>query len=149
MKKLVIASIIAAASFMAHAVEVGVTASRDYAGADRNSAGLTIGHTYSFANVTAGAERTSVGSVTQNRYSIVAGRDLVKAGPVTISANAGVAYLDNRGAVDGYAAVVGVRATVPVTQTVSATAGISKQYGQSRVSAYDGNRVTVGLLYKF
>ena len=44
---------------------------------------------------------------------------------------------------------VGVGASMPVTKQVSVTVDFARQYGQERVQAFDGNRTTVGLKYKF
>lgn len=148
MKKLAIASLLAVAAASASAVEVGVTAARDYAGSDRNAAGFTVGHPVGPVTLTAGFDRTSTG-VAQNRWSLVAGYDVTKVGPVTLSVKGGAAYLDNASGVDGYAWVVGAGVSVPVVKNVAATLDLTRQYGQDRVSAFDGNRVTVGLKYSF
>lgn len=150
MKKIAIASIFALAATAASALEVGVTGTRDYSGADnRNGVGVTLGHNYGKVSATAGFERLASGVNDQDRFSLVAGYDLVKLGPVTVTPKAGVAYLDNQFGQDGYAMTVGVGASVPVAKRVSLTADIARQYGQARVSQFDGNRVTVGLKYKF
>ena len=58
MKKFAIASLIALAATAASALEVGVTATRDYSGEpNRNGAGLTVGQKYGAVGVTAGFER--------------------------------------------------------------------------------------------
>ena len=150
MKKIAIASIIALAATAASALEVGVTGTRDYSGAEnRNGAGVTIGQSYGKVGVTAGFERFTKGDNDQDRYSVVAGYDVAKVGPVTVTPKVGVAYLNNQVGENGYAMTVGVGASVPVTKQVSLTADVARQYGQDRVQAFDGNRVTVGLKYKF
>lgn len=149
MKKITIAAAIALAATAASALELGVTQTRDYAGDNRNGAGLTVGTNVGVVGVTAGFERFTAGANDQDRYSITAGRDVAKLGPVTVSAKAGVAYLNNQTGANGYALTVGAGASVPVTKTVSATLDVAHQYGQDRVAQYDGNRVTVGLKYKF
>ena len=150
MKKIAIASIIALAATAASALEVGVVGTRDYSGAEnRNSTGVTLGQSYGKVGVTAGFERFTRGANDQDRYSLVAGYDVAKVGSVTVTPKVGVAYLDNQTGQDGYAMTVGVGASVPVTKTVSLTADVARQYGQDRVQAFDGNRVTVGVKYKF
>lgn len=149
MKKLAIASLIALAATSASALEVGVQATRDYAGNDRNGGGVTLGHNYGALGVTAGIERTTKGDNDQNRYSLVAGYDVATLGPVTVTPKVGVAYLNNQVGENGYAMTVGVGASVPVTKTISLTADVARQYGQDRVQSFDGNRVTVGVKYKF
>lgn len=146
MKKLTIATLIALSATVASAAEFGVTSSR---ADDRNSFGVTVGQQFGAIGVTAGAERTSVGSNDQNRFSLIGAYDVVKLGPVTVSAKAGGAYLDNQTGTDGYAAVVGAGFSVPVTKTVTAGVDFTRQYGQDRVSQFDGNRVTAGLKFKF
>lgn len=149
MKKFAIASLIALAATAASALEVGVTATRDYAGDNRNGAGLTVGQKFGAVGVTAGFERFTKGTNDQDRYSLVAGYDVAKVGPVTVTPKVGVAFLNNQVGQDGYAATVGVGASVPVTKQVSLGVDVARQYGQKRVEAFDGNRVTVGLNYKF
>lgn len=148
MKKLAIASLLSLAAASASAVELGVVGARDYAGTDRNFAGVTVSHPVGPVVLTAGVDRTTTGDA-QTRWSLVAGYNVTKVGPVTMSVKAGAAYLDNTTAVDGYALVVGASASVPVMKDVSATLDLTHQYGQDRVQAFDGNRVTVGLKYSF
>ena len=150
MKKIAIASILALAATAASALEVGVTATRDYSGADnRNAGGVTIGQSYGKVGVTAGFERFTRGANDQDRYSLVAGYDVAKVGPVVVTPKVGAAYLNNQTGADGYAMTVGVGARVPVTKQVSVGLDVARQYGQDRVSAFDGNRVTAGVTYKF
>ena len=150
MKKIAIASLIALAATAASALEVGVTTTRDYSGAEnRNGAGVTVGEQFGKVGVTAGFERFTKGTNDQDRYSLVAGYDVAKLGPVTVTPKVGVAYLNNQVGQDGYAMTVGVGASMPVTKQVSLGLDVARQYGQDRVQAFDGNRVTVGLKYKF
>lgn len=150
MKKFAIASLIAMAAVTASAMEVGVTATRDYSGEpNRNGAGITLGQKYGAVGVTAGFERFTKGSNDQDRYSLVAGYDVARLGAVTVTPKVGVAYLNNQVGQDGYAATVGVGASVPVTKQVSLGLDVARQYGQERVKTSDGNTVTVGLSYKF
>jgi outer membrane autotransporter protein len=44
---------------------------------------------------------------------------------------------------------VGVGASVPVTKQISLTADYARQYGQDRVNQFNGDRVNVGVRYKF
>ena len=149
MKKFAIASLIATAAIAASAMEVGVTTTRDYGTADRTGAGITVGQKFGAVGVTAGFERFTKGTNDQDRYSLVAGYDVAKVGPVTVTPKVGVAYLNNQTGQDGYAMTVGVGASVPVTKQISLGVDVARQYGQERVQAFDGNRVTVGLNYKF
>ncbi len=149
MKKIALATVLALAATMASAVEVGVTATRDYSGDNRNFGGVTIGQKYGAVGVTAGFERSAVGSNDQDRYSLVAGYDLAKVGQITVTPRLGVAFLDNQTSANGYAMTVGVGASVPVTKKVSVGLAVDRQYGQDRVNQFDGNRVTASVKYGF
>ena len=149
MKKFAIATLIALAATAASALEVGVTAARDYAGDNRNSAGVTVGEKFGAVSVTAGFDRATSGTNDQDRYSLVAGVDVAKMGPVSVAVKAGAAYLNNQTGQDGYAALVGVGATLPVSKKVALTLDATRQCGQDRVSSFDGNRVTAGIKYTF
>jgi len=148
MKKLIAMALILAAG-AASAFEVGVTGTRDYSGTDRNGGGITIGEKVGSIGVTAGFERFTSGSNDQDRYSVVAGYDVAKFGPVTVTPKVGVAYLNNQTGSDGYALTVGVGASVPVAQKISLGLDYARQYGQDRVNSFDGNRVTVSARYAF
>ena len=137
------------ASLGASALEVGVTGTRDYSGTDRNGMGITIGQKTGAVGVTAGFERFTEGPNDQDRYSLVVGYDVAKLGAVTITPKVGVAYLNNQITADGYAMTVGVGASVPVTKQVSVGLDFARQYGQDRVSQFDGNRLTAAVKYSF
>lgn len=149
MKKFAIATAIALAATAASALELGVTATRDYAGADRNFGGVTLGQKYGAVTVTAGVETSQAAANNQDRYSVVAGVDVARLGPVTVAVKAGGAYVNNLVGADGYAALVGVGASVPVTKNVAFTLDATRQYGQDRIQQSDGGRVTAGLKYRF
>ena len=150
MKKILIATVIALTATMASALEVGVTTTRDYSGADnRNGAGVTVGHKFGAVGVTAGFERMTAGTNDQDRYSVTAGYDVAKVGTATVAVKTGVAYLNNQTGQDGYAMTVGAGITVPVTKQVSVGLDLTRQYGQDRVNQFDGNRVTAGVKYRF
>jgi outer membrane autotransporter protein len=44
---------------------------------------------------------------------------------------------------------IGAGVSVPVTKQVSIGLDVARQYGQDRVSQFDGNRVTAGVNYRF
>jgi hypothetical protein len=148
MKKLIIASLMAAAIGTASAYEIGVTAGRDGT-AGVNTAGVTVGQRWDKVTATLGYERVNYIDNEQNRWSLTGGYDVVKLGQLTVSALAGVSYLDNRVGENGYALRAGVGASYPVTKNVALTAAAFRQFGQDRVSMYDGNNVQVGLKYSF
>jgi predicted porin len=179
MKKIAIASLIALLATSASALEIGLTAGSNYAksngsdcgfvvgpstctqGTDRTEYGITVGEKFGKVGVTAGFARSNGGSSftrptdgaykdqVQDRYSLTAGYDVAKVGPVTITPTLGVAYLNNARDTDGYVMTVGVGASIPVTKQVSLTANYARQYGQDRVNQFDGNRVNVGVAFKF
>ena len=130
-------------------------------GTDRTEYGITVGEKFGKVGITAGFARSNGGTpITiptdgayknqqQDRYSLVAGYDVAKVGPVTVTPKLGVAYLNNARDTDGYAMTVGVGASLPVTKKISLTADYARQYGQDKVNQFNGNRVTVGTIYKF
>ena len=149
MKKILIAFVMAITAVAASATEVGVTVNRDFAGDNRNGAGITIGQKYANGvSVTGAFERTEVGEY-QNRYSVTSGYALAKLGLVTVGPRLGVAYLDNASSSNGYALLVGVGAELPLTNAVSVTAEFGRQVGQDRIQQFDGNRFTTGVKYSF
>lgn len=150
MKKLAIATVIALAASAASALELGVSTSRDYSGAEnRNGAGLSLTQRFGAVGVAAGFDRFTKGENDQDRYSVVAGYDVAKFGPVTVTPKLGVAYLNNQVGDNGYAMTVGAGVSTPLTKTVSVGLDVARQYGQDRVKSSDGNTVKVGLSYKF
>jgi hypothetical protein len=146
MKKLTIATLIALSATVASAAEFGVTTSRAQ---DRNDFGVTLGQQFGPVGVTAGFSRTAEGANDQNRFSLTGSYDVVKLGPVQVAALAGGAYLNNQTGSDGFAAVVGAGLSVPVAKNVKAGVEFTRQYGQDRVSQFDGNRVTAGVKFAF
>jgi hypothetical protein len=134
----------------ASAVEIGVNGTRDYSGtSDRTGYGVTLGDKFGSIGLEVGYDRFTQSTNDQNRYSLVASYDVTKIGPVTIAVKGGVAYLDNQTVANGYAVTAGVGASVPVVKNLAATVDYRRQEGQSRVNAFDGNQVAVGLKYSF
>ena len=148
MKKIAIASILALSAVAASAVEVGVTNTRDDAGA-RNATGLTVSNSYGQLGVTAGFERFTKGANDQDRYSLTAGYNVATISTVTITPKIGAAYLNNQTGANGYAMTVGVGASMPITKQISVGVDYARQYGQDRVQSFDGDRVTAGVTVKF
>ena len=149
MKKFAIATMIVLATSAASALEVGVTTARDYAGTNRNATGVTVGEKFGAVTLTAGFDRATQGANDQDRFSLVAGYNVAKLGPVSVAVKGGAAYLNNQTGQDGYAAVVGVGAALPINKNVALTVDAARQYGQDRVNSFDGNRVTAGVKYSF
>jgi opacity protein-like surface antigen len=151
MKKLAIASVLAVAALSANAVEVGVTAQRDYSQTpDRNGFGITVGQKFDKISVTGGFERYTQNTNDTNRWSLVGGYDVAKFGDVTITPKIGVAYLDPTTTQNGWQGSVGVGASYAVTKTVSLTADYRYQSAfQSRVNNFDGNVISAGVKVGF
>jgi len=149
MKKILLATLLAATFGAASAVEVGVNTSRNYAGNDNTGFGLTVGQRIGGkTTVTAGFDRVTSGA-DQDRFSLIGGYDVAKFGKAIVTANAGAGYLNNEVAANGYVALVGVGVSYPLTAKVSATVDLRHQVGQARVSQFNGNTVTAGLKYSF
>ena len=84
-----------------------------------------------------------------NRYAVGKDITLTTIGPVSLAATGAVVYQDSARGENGYGFTVGAKATYPITKTVSVVAAAERFTGQSRISAYEGNVVTVGLNVKF
>ncbi len=151
MKKLLIATAITATlmTTSVSALELGVTASRDYAGDNHTGYGITIGEKFGAVGVTGGFQRFTEGVSDQDIWSLTGSYDVVNVGPAVVSAKVGGVYLDNQVGSNGYAMTAGAGVDVPVTDTVTFGVDAVRQYGQDRVDQYDGNRVTAALKYKF
>ena len=99
--------------------------------------------------ITAGVSRFTREANDQTRWSLVADKQLFAAGPVGVAGRAGVAYLDNKTGNDGLAATLGVGVSMPVTKQLSVGVSVDHQYGQNRVSQFNGNIVTAGVKVGF
>ena len=148
MKKIVLASLLALATLSASALEIGLTASEDYANKDRTGGGITLTEHKGPMSITAGFDRY-VKNTTLNKWSLVGGYDVTKVGTATVTAKAGAVYLDQHAGKDGYAALVGAGISIPVTKQVAATVDYRYQAGQSRVNNLNGSSVLVGVKYAF
>jgi opacity protein-like surface antigen len=135
----------------AQAIEVGVTANRDYSQSpDRNGWGITVGQKTGKIGLTGGFERYTQGTNDTNRYSLVAGYDVATFGDLTITPKVGVAYVDPTTTASGWQASVGVGASYALTKNLAATVDYRYQSAiQSRVNNFDGNTVSAGLKYSF
>jgi opacity protein-like surface antigen len=150
MKKFAIATLMAIAAITASAVEVGVTAvNATTPNPNRYGYGVTVGENFGAYNVTAGVSRFIRETNDQTRVTLVGSRDLYKVGPVSLSGRVGLAYLNNQTGEDGTALTVGVGAAVPVAKNVTAGLSVDRQYGQNRVSSFDGNVITAGVKVGF
>ena len=149
MKKIAIATIIALAAGAASALELGVTAARDYAGNNQNGFGISVGDKAGKLGGALGFQRFDRGTNDYDRYSLTGSYDVANIGPATVAVTAGGAYLQPKVGQTGYAMTVGAGVSVPVTKAVSFGVDFARQYGQDRVSQFDGNMVTAGLKVSF
>ena len=149
MKKIAIATIIALAAGAASALELGVTAARDYAGANQNGFGITVGDKAGKLGGAVGFQRFDRGTNDYDRYTLVGSYDVANLGPATVAVKGGAAYMDPKTGSNGFAAVIGAGVSVPLNKTFSVGLDVTRQYGQDRVSQFDGNMVTAGLKMSF
>jgi outer membrane autotransporter protein len=149
MKKIAIATIIALAAGAASALELGVTGARDYSGVNTNGYGITVGDKAGRLGGAVGFQRFDRTGNTQDRYTLMGSYDVTKVGPATIAVKGGAAYLDNQVGQNGAALVIGAGVSVPLNKTFSVGLDVTRQYGQDRVSQFDGNMVTAGVKMSF
>ena len=150
MKKLVLLATLMAAFGVASAVEVGVNGSIDnYSKKDRNGFGLTVGEQFGKVSVTAEADREIKRNL--DKFSIIGGYDVAKFADTTLTAKAGVGYLDTKAIknTDRYVAEVGAGVNVPVTKALAMTVDYRYQDGEHMFKKYDGNTVAVGAKFSF
>jgi len=153
MKKILAALALLAASTAVSAVDFGLQLNRDYGYKDfnRNGFGATIGQKFGKLGVEGGFERFANGQ-DQDRWSLLAGYDVVtfgKALPTTLVVKGGAAYLNNQYAKDGMAWLLGTGLNIPLSKQFAVTVDYRYQWGQSRVSSYDGSTLGAGLKYSF
>ena len=148
MKKIALAAL-AAVSISASALEVGINGVESTAGANRYGSGITIGQKMGDYGITAGVSRFYREANDQTRWSLVADKQILALGTVGVTGRAGVAYLDNKTGADGYAATLGVGASMPIDKKVSVGVSVDHQFGQNRVSQFNGNIVTAGVKVGF
>jgi outer membrane autotransporter protein len=149
MKKIAIATIIALAAGAASALELGVTGARDYSGTGTNGYGITVGDKAGKLGGAVGFQRFDYTGNRQDRFTLIGSYDVATVGPATFAVKAGGAYLDNQTGSNGLAAVVGAGVSVPVTKAISVGLDVTRQFGQDRVSQFDGNMVTAGVKLSF
>ena len=146
MKKTLIAMSLMAAVTMSMAVEVGVSAVRDYsAGKDGVRAVASL---ESIGNFTPQVSVTRLDK-TYTRYG-VGGKYLVaSSGPVSLSASGSGVYQDTQVGKNGYGLTGGLTASYAVAKNVSLDVGVERFVGRSVVENRTGNVVSVGLSSKF
>lgn len=150
MKKIAIATIIALAAGAASALELGVTAARDYSAAsNQNGVGITVGDKAGKLGGAVGLQRFDRGTNDYDRYTLMGSYDVATIGPATVAVKGGGAYMDPKTGSSGFAAVVGAGVSVPLNKTFSVGLDVTRQFGQDRVGQFDGNMVTAGVKMSF
>ena len=154
MKKGILLIALLATFGVAQAVEVGVFGAKDEShqdsGKNHSHYGVTAGEQFGKVSVEGEFSRLNQSGNNQDKYSVVAGYDICKLGNVTLTPKVGASYLNNVGSTaDGYALRVGAGASVPLGGGFKAGVDFYRQYGQDRVSAFDGNTVQASLKYSF
>ena len=148
MKKLAIIAILATMAAAASATDIGVRADRNTStGAD--ALGVTVGQSFGAFGAEAAYDRSTVGSVNVNRFSVIGSYDVAKLIGATVAAKAGVAFIDPATGKTGYAVTVGAGASYPVAKNIKLVADYSYQKDQARLHAFNGNLVSVGAKYSF
>ena len=150
MKKIAIATIIALAAGAASALELGVTAARDYSGANnQNGVGVTVGDKAGKLGGALGFQRFDRGTNDYDRYTLIGSYDVAKVGPATVAVKGGAAYMDPKTGSTGYAALVGAGVSYPLTKQLAATVDYRYQAGQSKINNQNGSTVAAGVKYSF
>ena len=152
MKKTLLAALLATLAISASALEIGVVGSGEFVKGSHHPVdgmGLTLGQHFGAFSATAEADRQSTTDV--NKYSLVGGYDVATVAGVTVTAKAGVAYLDNQTLVHSnrYAGVVGAGVSYPVAKSIALTADYRYQADRNTVHQLDGSTVSVGAKYSF
>lgn len=146
MKKIALATVLALAVGSAHALEVGVTGSHAPE-MNHKGVGMTLGlGGVGPVRLTAGWEKFQS---EQDRVSLVGGLPLVKLDKAQLSLKGGAVWMRNQNVADGYAGVAGLGLDLPVTKKVTLGVDVTRQWGESKVAAFDGNKVTAALKFKF
>jgi opacity protein-like surface antigen len=152
MKKVLAAALLAAFAMGASALELGVLGSGEFVKGSHHPVdgiGLTLGQHLGAFSAAIEADRKSTTNV--NKFALVGGYDVATVAGVTVTAKAGVAYLDNQTLVHSnrYAGLVGAGVSYPVTKSVAVTADYRYQADRNTVHQLDGSTVSVGARYSF
>lgn len=155
MKKTLLATLLATFVLGASALELGVNASSDRNDANHKDAGvgLTLGTHSDKLSVTGGFDYYEKKDI--YKTSLVAGYDVAKFGPVTLTAKAGGVYIDqevnetNTVKNSGLAGLYGAGVSLGVTKSLALTADYRYQVGNDTVKQYNGSTYTAGVKVLF
>ena len=152
MKKTLLAALLATLAISASALEIGVVGTGEFVKGSHHPVdgmGLTLGQHFGLFSATVEADRQSTTNV--NKFALVGGYDVATIAGITVTAKAGVAYLDNQTLVHSnrYAGVVGAGVSYPVAKSIALTADYRYQADRNAVHQLDGSTVSVGAKYSF
>jgi hypothetical protein len=148
MKKTLIAAALALSATAASAWDLTVNANRDIT-ADRNGAGLALGHTVKGVNLAVGVDRFDYKRGNVDLYSLTSSYEVIKVMGVGISPQIGIAYNDSELGRNGWALQPGLALSVPVTKKVALVTEVRRQIGEDKIKYLNGNAVSVGLRTSF
>jgi len=148
MKKLAIIAILATMAAAASATDIGLRVGRN-AGTETNNAGVTVGQSFGTFGAEAAFDRSTVGAVNVDRYSLLGSYEVAKVAGASVALKAGAAFINPAAGKDGYAGLVGVGVSYPVAKNIKLVADYAYQEGQDRVRGYNGNTVSAGVKYSF
>ena len=154
MKKGILLIALLATFGVAQAVEVGAFGAKDEShqdsGKNHSHYGVTAGEQFGKVSVEGEFSRLNQDSNKQDKYTAIVGYNVYTLGNVTLTPKVGGSYLNNTGTTeDGFAWRVGAGASVPLGGGFKAGVDFYRQYGQNRVSAFDGNTVQASVKYAF
>lgn len=149
MKKLLLVTALLSVFGAAQALDLGITAGRDYAVPHSNDYGITVGQQLGKFSVTGEVESVKHVGLKEVRYDLLAGYDLYSFKGNTLTAKVGGAYVRVEGVKSGYAGSAGLGLTVPVAKNVALTADYRYQQTQKRIDTFTGNSVTAGIKISF
>ena len=152
MKKTLLAALLATLAISASALDIGIVGSGEFVKGSHtpvDGMGLTLGQQFGAFSATVEADRQSVTNV--NKFSLIGGYDVAKLADVTVTAKAGVAYLDNQALIhdNRYAGLIGAGVSYPVAKSVALTADYLYQADRNPVHQLDGSTVSFGAKYSF
>lgn len=147
MKKLVILAILASAALAASATDIGLRYVNN-GNTLADGTGFTLGQKFGKIGAELAFDRSATGQK-NDRYSLLAAYDVATVAGATVAVKGGGAFVQPSVDESGYAVVAGVGVSYPVMKNVNLVADYSYQEGQQRISAFNGNAVSVGVKYSF
>ena len=149
MKKLAIVTALTLAISSASALDFGVRGV--HTGADSSDlVGITVGQKFGPVGVEGALDRSTRGTDSVNRWSVVGSYDVATVAGVTVAPKIGVSFINPSANIsNGTALTVGVGASYALTKNVALVADYALQRGQNRVSTFNSSLVSLGAKYSF